>query len=65
MRSTMTIDPKDQPVFKLGIDASSCRFEIRLNDVPILTSILAIGFFMAACLGVIWWIFRTGWRIRE
>ena len=34
-------------------------------DVPILTSMLAIGLFMAACLGVIWWIFRTGWRIRE
>ena len=34
-------------------------------DVPILTSMLAIGFFMGACLSVIWWIFRTGWRIRE
>ena len=34
-------------------------------DVPIITSLLAIGLFMAACLGVIWWIFRTGWRIRE
>ena len=34
-------------------------------DVPIATSLLAIGLFMAACLGVIWWIFRTGWRIRE
>lgn len=34
-------------------------------DVPILTSLLAIGLFTAACLGVIWWIFRTGWRIRQ
>jgi ABC-2 type transport system permease protein len=34
-------------------------------DVPILTSLLAIGLFTAICLGVIWWIFRTGWRIRE
>ncbi|MDF1727255.1 MAG: ABC transporter permease [Sulfitobacter sp.] len=34
-------------------------------DVPILTSLLAIGLFTALCLGVIWWIFRTGWRIRE
>lgn len=34
-------------------------------DVPILTSLLAIGFFTAICLGIIWWIFRTGWRIRE
>jgi len=34
-------------------------------DVPILTSLLAIVFFMMLCLVVIWWIFRTGWRIRE
>lgn len=34
-------------------------------DVPIITSLLAIGLFTALCLGVIWWIFRTGWRIRQ
>ncbi len=34
-------------------------------DVPIVTSLLAIGLFTAACLAFIWWIFRTGWRIRE
>ncbi|KIN70692.1 ABC-2 type transporter [Sulfitobacter noctilucae] len=34
-------------------------------DVPIITSLLAIGVFTALALGVIWWIFRTGWRIRE
>lgn len=34
-------------------------------DVPIMTSLLAIGLFTAVCLAVIWWIFRTGWRIRE
>ncbi|KZY05981.1 MULTISPECIES: ABC transporter permease [unclassified Sulfitobacter] len=34
-------------------------------DVPILTSLLAIGAFTAICLGLIWWIFKTGWRIRE
>jgi ABC-2 type transport system permease protein len=34
-------------------------------DVPILTSLLAIGFFTTACLTAIWWIFRTGWRIRQ
>lgn len=34
-------------------------------DVPILTSLLAIGFFTGICLAVIWWIFRTGWRIRQ
>ena len=34
-------------------------------DVPVVTSLLAIGAFTAICLGVIWWIFRTGWRIRQ
>ncbi len=34
-------------------------------DVPIITSLLAIGAFTVLGLGVIWWIFRTGWRIRE
>jgi ABC-2 type transport system permease protein len=35
------------------------------SDVPVATSLLAIGFFTALCLGVIWWIFKTGWRIRS
>ncbi len=34
----MAIDNADQPVFKLGIDAGACRFEVRFNDVPILSS---------------------------
>ncbi len=34
-------------------------------DVPILTSLLAICLFTGICLSVIWWIFRTGWRIRD
>lgn len=34
-------------------------------DVPIGMSLLAIAGFTALCLGVIWWIFRTGWRIRS
>lgn len=33
-----------QPVFKLGIDAGSCRFEVRINDVPILRSDVALPF---------------------
>jgi len=33
-------------------------------DVPIITSLAAIALFTALCLGVIWWIFRTGWRLR-
>ena len=34
-------------------------------DVAIGLSLLAIGLFTALCLGFIWWIFRTGWRIRQ
>ena len=34
-------------------------------DVPIGLSLLAIAAFTGACLIAIWWIFRTGWRIRQ
>ena len=34
-------------------------------DVPIAVSLLAIALFTALCLAVVWWIFRTGWRIRQ
>lgn len=34
-------------------------------DVPIGLSLLAIAGFTALCLAFIWWIFRTGWRIRQ
>jgi ABC-2 type transport system permease protein len=33
-------------------------------DVPVLLSLCAIAGFTLACVAVIWWIFRTGWRIR-
>ena len=33
-------------------------------DVPILVSLLAITGFTALGLAVVWWIFRTGWRLR-
>ena len=36
-----------------------------LADVPIGLSLLAISVFFAMCLGAIWWIFKTGWRIRS
>ncbi|WP_375174812.1 ABC transporter permease [Pseudooceanicola sp.] len=35
-----------------------------MADVPIGISLVAIAGFTALCLTVIWWIFRTGWRIR-
>ncbi len=34
-------------------------------DVPIGLSLFAIALFTAACVGVIAWIFKTGWRIRQ
>ena len=34
-------------------------------DVPIGLSLAAIALFTATCVGVIAWIFRTGWRIRQ
>lgn len=34
-------------------------------DVPVGLSLLAICGFTTLCLAVIWWIFKTGWRIRS
>jgi len=34
-------------------------------DVSIWVSMLAISGFTAVCLSVIWWIFKSGWRIRQ
>ena len=34
-------------------------------DVGIGVSLFAIALFTGICLAVIWWIFRTGWRIRQ
>jgi len=34
-------------------------------DVAVGWSIFAICGFTALCIGVVWWIFRTGWRIRS
>lgn len=35
-----------------------------LADVPIGVSLVAIAAFTGLCLAAVWWIFRTGWRIR-
>lgn len=34
-------------------------------DVPIGLSLLAIAGFTLGCIAVIWWIFKTGWRLRQ
>lgn len=36
-----------------------------LADVPVVASLAAIALFTLACLGVIWWIFRTGYRLKS
>ncbi|RYH08115.1 ABC transporter permease [Tropicimonas sp. IMCC6043] len=35
-----------------------------MADVPVGISLAAIALFLTACLAAIWWIFRTGWRIK-
>ena len=34
-------------------------------DVPVGLSLLAIAGFTALCMGIVWLIFRTGWRLRK
>ncbi|MGA2871588.1 MAG: sugar ABC transporter permease, partial [Verrucomicrobiota bacterium] len=34
------------------------------GDVGVGLSLTFTGLFMAACLVVIWWIFRTGYRLK-
>ncbi|MBX3726233.1 MAG: ABC transporter permease [Xanthomonadales bacterium] len=35
-----------------------------ISDVNVGISLAAICGFLALCLGLVWWIFRTGWRLR-
>ncbi len=35
-----------------------------VGDVGVAASLGFTGGFMAVCLGVVWWIFRTGWRLK-
>ena len=34
-------------------------------DLPVGLSLLAITGFTALCIGIIGWIFKTGWRLRQ
>ncbi len=36
-----------------------------MADVPILASLAAILFFAGTCLAVVWWMFRTGYRLKS
>jgi len=33
-------------------------------DVSLVWSLVAIGGFTTLCMGIVWWIFRTGWRLK-
>ena len=35
-----------------------------MADVPIAASLAAISFFSLACFGIVWWIFRSGYRLK-
>ncbi|MEM6486676.1 MAG: ABC transporter permease [Pseudomonadota bacterium] len=34
-------------------------------DVPVAVSLVCIFVFLLACLGVIWWVFKTGYRLKS
>ena len=34
------------------------------SDVGVGTSLAVTAGFMVACMAVLWWIFRTGWRLK-
>ena len=35
-----------------------------IADVPVVASVVAILLFLAVSLGIVWWIFRTGYRLK-
>ena len=35
------------------------------SDVSVEVSLMMIGLFLAICLGVVWWIFKTGYRLKS
>jgi ABC-2 type transport system permease protein len=36
-----------------------------ISDVNVMVSFLATLAFMFICLGIIWWMFRTGYRLKN
>ncbi len=36
-----------------------------VSDVGVAWSLLAVAGFLVVCLAAVWWIFRTGWRIKS
>jgi len=36
-----------------------------IADVDVTVSLAAIGFFLFTCIGAVWWIFKTGYRLKN
>lgn len=36
-----------------------------VSDVPVVTSLVMISVFLALCLAVVWWMFKTGYRLKQ
>ena len=36
-----------------------------IQDVSMLTSLTMITLFLAICIGLVWWIFRTGYKLKQ
>ena len=36
-----------------------------MADVPVVASLVAVFGFTALCMGIVWWIFRTGYRLKS
>jgi ABC-2 type transport system permease protein len=36
-----------------------------ISDVPVATSLAMICVFLALCLGIVWWMFKTGYRLKQ
>lgn len=36
-----------------------------VSDVPVVTSLVMISVFLTLCLAVVWWMFKTGYRLKQ
>lgn len=36
-----------------------------VSDVPVMTSLLMVMLFLFLCLGAVWWMFKTGYRLKQ
>ena len=36
-----------------------------ISDVSISVSLAAVAFFLAACMAAVWWVFRTGYKLKS